>query len=116
MVLQIRLNRQVEHLERDAPKVNRFLVNNMLCYGLFVGWHYSRGSMYDSEFWRYAREDVWPKRRMAAAPEAVDCAALSKFDEMLDLLNQPVIDKADWDRMCAVPLTSYAQMSQGLGI
>jgi len=116
MVLQTRLNRPIEHLERDAPKVNRFLVDNMLCYGLFVGWHYSRGSRYESEFWRYAREDVWPKRRTAAAPEAVDCAALGKFDEMLDLLNQPVIDKADWDRMCAVPLTSYAQMSQGLGM
>ena len=116
MVLQVRLNRAIEHLERDAPMVNRFLVNNMLCYGLFVGWHYSRGSRYDSEFWRYAREDVWPKHRTAAAPEAVDCAALGKFDEMIDLLNQPVIDKADWERMCAVPLTSYAQMSQGLGI
>jgi len=116
MVLQIRLNRPIEHLERDAPTVNRFLVNNMLCYGLFVGWHYSRGSRYDSEFWRFARQDVWPKHRTAAAPEAVDCAALSKFDEMIELLNQPVIDKADWDRMCAVPLTSYAQMSQGLGI
>ena len=116
MVLQTRLNRPIEHLERDAPKVNRFLVNNMLCYGLFVGWHYSRGCRYESEFWRYAREEVWPKRRTAAAPEAVDCDALSKFNEMLDLLNQPVIDKADWDRMCAVPLTSYAQMSQGLGI
>ena len=116
MVLQIRLNRPIEHLERDAPMVNRFLVSNMLCYGLFVGWHYSRGSRYDSEFWRYAREDVWPTHRTAAAPEVVDCAALSKFDEMIELLNQAVIDKADWDRMCAVPLTSYAQMSQGLGI
>ena len=116
MVLQIRLNRPIEHLERDAPTVNRFLVNNMLCYGLFVGWHYSRGSRYDSEFWRFARHDVWPKHRTAAASDAVDCAALSKFDEMIELLNQPVIDKADWDRMCAVPLTSYAQMSQGLGI
>ena len=43
------------------------------------------------------------------------CAALRKFDEMIELLNRSVIDKADWDRMCAVPLTSYAQMSQGLG-
>ena len=34
---------------------------------------------------------------------------------MIELLNRPVIDKADWSRMCAVPLTSYAQMSQGLG-
>ncbi len=70
----------------------------------------------ESEFWRHARQDVWPKHRTAAAPEAVDCDALGKFDEMIELLKQPVIDKADWDRMCAVPLTSYAQMSQGLGI
>ena len=115
MVLHIRLNRPVETLERDAPVVNRFLVNNMLCYGLFVGWHYSCGSQYDSEFWRNARDHVWPQHRMAAHPDVVDCTALEKFDDMIELLNRPVIEKADWNRMCAVPLTSYAQMSQGLG-
>ena len=115
MVLHIRLNRPVEHLERDAPTVNRFLVSNMLCYGLFVGWHYARGSRYDSAFWRHARDVAWPRHRKAAAPEAVDCTALAKFDGMLKLMRQPVIDRADWDRMCAVPLTSYAQVSQGLG-
>ena len=115
MVLLIRFNRPGEHLERDAPVVNRFLVNTMLRYGLFVGWHYSAGSRYDSEFWRYARDTAWPKHRTAADPEAVDCDALGKFDAMIGLLNRPVIDKADRDRMCAVPLTSYAQVSQGLG-
>ena len=115
MVLHTRLNRSPEHLERDAPVVNQFLVNNMLCYGLFVGWHYSCGSRYDSEFWRHARDRAWPQHRQAAHPEVVGCAALGKFDEMIELLNRPVIDQADWDRMCAVPLTSYAQMSQGLG-
>ena len=87
----------------------------MLRYGLFVGWHYSCGSRYDSDFWRYARGHAWPKHRKAADPEVVDCDALRKFDEMIQLLNQTVVDKADWERMCAVPLTSYAQMSQGLG-
>ena len=116
MVLKMRQNRPAEHLDRDAPAVNRFLIDNMLRYGLFVGWHYSRGSVYDSEFWRYARDRAWPRFREAADPEAVDCAALSKFDEMIELLNRPVIDKADWDRMCGVPLTSYAQMSRGLGV
>ena len=116
MVLHMRLNRRPANLEGDAPVVNRFLVNNMLRYGLFVGWHYSCGSRYDSEFWRYARDEVWPRHRTVAAPEAVDCDALGKFDEMIELLNRPVVDKADWDRMCAVPLTSYAQMSQGLGV
>jgi len=115
MVLFLRFNRPSEHLERDAPVVNRFLVDNMLRYGLFVGWHYSAGSRYDSEFWRYARDRAWPKHRTAADPEAVGCDALGKFDDMIGLLNRPVIDKADRDRMCAVPLTSYAQVSQGLG-
>ena len=115
MVLQMRLNRSVEYLERDAPVVNRFLVNNMLCYGLFVGWHYSCGSRYDSRFWRHARDHVWPQHRKAADPRVVDCAALRKFDDMIELMNRPVIDKSDWNRMCAVPLTSYCQLSQGLG-
>ena len=115
MILHMRLNRPVENLERDAPVVNRFLINNMLCYGLFVGWHYSCGSRYDSGFWRHACERVWPRHRKAADPEAVGCAALGKFDDMIELMNRPVIDKEDWNRMCAVPLTSYAQMSQGLG-
>ena len=115
MILQTRLNRPVEHLERDAPVVNRFLINNMLCYGLFVGWHYSRGSKFDSAFWRHARDNAWPQHRTAAAPGAVDCNALQKFDEMLELLKQPVIGESDQNRMCGVPLTSYTQMAQGLG-
>lgn len=115
MVLHIRLNRAIEHIDRDATVVNRFLVNTILRYGLFVGWHYSCGSMYKSEFWDFAREHVWPKHRNVADPKQVDCNALTKFDEMLQLLKSPVIDKADWHKMCAVPLTSYAQISQGLG-
>ena len=115
MVLQTRLNRPTENIERDAPVVNRFLVNNILGYGLFVGWHYSCGSSYESAFWRHARDHAWPRHRKAADPEVTGCDALRKFDEMLELMNRPVIDKEDWNRMCAVPLTSYAQMSQGLG-
>ena len=115
MVLQMRLNRSIEHLERDAPVVNRFLINKILCFGLFVGWHYACGSTYDSEFWRYARNHAWTQYRKAADPEVVGCDALRKFDEMMELLNQSVIDKADWDRVCGFPLSSYAQISQGLG-
>ncbi len=115
MVIQTRLNRSVEYLERDAPVVNRFLVKTMLCYGLFVGWHYSCGSVYDSEFWRYARDHVWPKHRKAVDPNLVDCDAIQKFDEMIDLINRSFVHETDWNRMCGVPLTSYVQMSQGLG-
>ena len=115
MVLHMRLNRSIETLEGDSPLVNRFLINNVLCNGLFVGWHYSCGSRYDSEFWRHARDHVWPQYRKATDPKDVDCTALLKFDEMIELMNQPVINKADWDRRCGFLLTSYSQMSQGLG-
>ena len=115
MVLRTRLYRRAESVERDAVAVSRFLVDNMLRYGLFVGWHYSRGSKYDSEFWRYARDRAWPRYRQAADPEAVGCDGLHKFDDMIELLNRPVIDREDWYQMCGVPLTSYAQISQGLG-
>ncbi|MDE0309559.1 MAG: tryptophan 7-halogenase [Acidiferrobacterales bacterium] len=115
MVIHTRLHRSIDHLERDAPVVNRFLIKTMLCYGLFVGWHYSRGSVHDSEFWRHAREHIWPKHRKAAAPGLVDCDALDRFDDMVELISQPTIDEVDWNRMCGVPCTSYLQMSQGLG-
>ena len=116
MIFKARLDRPVEYFERDAPVVNRFLINNMLCYGLFVGWHYSRGSKYDSDFWVHARDRAWPRFREAVDPDVVDCTALRKFDDMIELMNRPVIDKADWNRTCGgVSLTSYAQMCQGLG-
>ena len=115
MVLQIRLNRPIEHLERDAVVVNRFLINNVLRSGLFVGWHYSLGSRFDSEFWRYACDQAWPQHRDVVHPDAVGCDALRKFDGMFELMNQAYIDQADWHRRCGFPLTSFAQMAQGLG-
>ena len=116
MVLHMRLNRSVEHLERDAPVVNRFLINYILGTGLFVGWHYCCGSKYDSAFWRHARDEAWTRYRGTVVPGAVGSTALQKFDEMIELMNQPVIDEADWNRtLYAFRLTSYAQMAQGLG-
>ena len=115
MVLQIRFNRPIEHLERDVVVVNRFLINNVLCSGLFVGWHYALGSRFDSEFWRYARDQAWPQHRNVVHPDVVGCDALRKFDGMFELMNQAYIDQADWHRRCGFPLTSYAQMAQGLG-
>ena len=114
MVLKMRFERPLEMHERDVQPINRFLINHILCSGLFVGWHYSCGSIHDSEFWRHARDVAWPRHRAAADPAQVGCSALSKFDEMFELLRQPYIDKADWERRCGFLLTSYAQMTQGL--
>ncbi len=115
LILQMRFARPLEYLQRDVQMVNRFLVSSMLRYGLFVGWHYSAGSVFDSKFWRYARDFAWPKYREAVNPELVDCDALNKFEDMIELVSQPVIDEAKLSRMCGVPLSSYAQMFRGLG-
>ena len=115
MILHMRLNRPIEHLKNDAPTVNRFLINTVLRYGLFVGWHYACGSQFDSEFWDFARDKVWSRHASVADPSNVNCDALERFEEMLRLLESPVIDRDEWHKTCAVPLTSYAQISQGLG-
>ncbi len=115
MILQTRLHRPVERIEHDTPTVNQFLVKNMLYYGLFVGWHYHRGSKFESAFWRHARDYAWPQHRDAAAPEIVDCDALQMFDEMLYLLKQSEVDKSDHNQAYGFSLGSFIQMSQGLG-
>ena len=115
MVLQMRLNRPIEFLNGDAPVVNSFLINTMMGYGLFVGWHYSCGSRYDSEFWKFARDTVWPRHLELTCPDADGSRAFQKFDGMFELLKQPVVDKADWEKHCGAPVSSYAQTSQGLG-
>ena len=115
MVLQFRCNRPHEYIERDARVVNRFLVNNMLCYGLFVGWHYSCGSVFESDFWRYARDQAWSCYRQATATDVVDCGALQEFDEMMEIVSRSDNDPANLNRNCGVPFSSYVQMYQGLG-
>lgn len=32
-------------------------------FGVFVAWHYSQGSVHDTAFWRYARDEAWPRHR-----------------------------------------------------
>ena len=115
VVLHVRRSRGVERLDQDAPVVNRFLVNNMLYFGLFVGWHYGCGSKYDSRFWRHARDRAWPAHRKALDSGAVGVAALRSFDEIIEVAARSVLDEADWKRTCGFPFSSYYQISQGLG-
>ena len=115
MVLTMRQNRPVEYWDSDVKAINNFLINRMLGFGLFVGWHYSCGSKYDTEFWRYAKQRIWPKHRINPDPENKEINALSKFDAMLDLLKLPVIDEKELTRHKILPVSSYAQISHGLG-
>ncbi len=115
LVLRMRFHRPAEYVQSDAPVINRFLVTDALAAGLFVGWHYCCGSKYDSAFWRNARDRVWPNYREATDPLVVDCSALRKFDEMLEVVDAKTPDPADWERQCAFfPVSSFAQMAHGL--
>ena len=115
MILQMRLNRPVEYFEKDAKTVNRFLVNTMTEYGLFVGWHYSCGSKYNSDFWQYAQKTVWPRHVEQNNFNVIGSKSLEKFYNMFELLKQPVLAKEDLERSCGFPLSSFAQLSHGLG-
>lgn len=115
MVLKMQQNRPVEYWNSDVKVINNFLINRMLGFGLFVGWHYSCGSKYDTEFWRYAKQRIWPKHRLNPDPENKEINALSKFDAMLELLKLPVIDEKELTRHKILPVSSYAQISHGLG-
>ena len=115
MVLKMRQNRPVEYWDNDVDAINNFLINRMLGFGLFVGWHYSCGSKYDTEFWRFAQQSIWPKHRINPDPENKEFNALSNFDATLDLLKLPVIDEKELTRHRILPISSYAQISHGLG-
>ena len=116
LVLRMRFHRPAEYAQRDAPAINRYLVGDALAAGLFVGWHYCCGSKYDSSFWRNARDRAWPNHRGVADPLVVECSALRKFDEMIELVAALNPDPADWERRCAfIPLSSFAQVAHGLG-
>ncbi len=116
LVLRMRFNRPADYVQGDASAVNRFLVSDALAAGLFVGWHYCCGSIYDSAFWRNARDRAWPNHREAADPRLVGCSALDKFDEMIELVGEQSPDPAHWERRCAfIPLSSFAQVANGLG-
>ena len=116
MILHVRLNRSVKHLEarsaggQSISRQQHALLRPVPWVGTIPvapGTTVNSGATLTTRRGRVTAA--------AADPGVVGCAALDNFGEMIDLLKRPVIDRADWHRMCAVPLTSYAQMAQGLG-
>lgn len=115
LVLRIRQNRPPEYMDRDIENVNNFLISIMFGLALFIGWHYICGSKYNSEFWRFARDKAWPQHRTGTSFGSGYNNALSKFEGQLELLKQPVINQADLNPQGFLPITSFAQISHGLG-
>ena len=82
-ILNTQLSGSAERLETYAGLVNQLLVRFAWRLGVFISWHYSLGSVYDSEFWRYAREQAWPRHLDRVLDSTIDSAAESRLFEAL---------------------------------
>ncbi|MEO8036203.1 MAG: tryptophan 7-halogenase, partial [Acidobacteriota bacterium] len=100
----------------------------VLCNSLFLAWHYSRGSRWDTPFWHYARAGVDRARRSEVAKEYLD--EMAEFVEAGRALPARAMaeceDQAQWDREVYPLLRLYrpfgnfselnfAQVGHGIG-
>ncbi len=103
-VLDHRLSEASDRMEACAKLTNDFLVRLAWRFGLFLSWHYSRGSTYDSRFWRFARDEAWPRRVDQAPDSPVDAATEARrFEDLVDDTTGP-----DPGRRSGSSATSYA--------
>jgi tryptophan halogenase len=58
-IIPRRLRRPRISVEDDAVVINRHLMRRSWRYALFISWHYASGSIYDTPFWKFAREHAF---------------------------------------------------------
>jgi tryptophan halogenase len=73
-----------EGLDKESQEeiFNRRLNEEMQRIALFIGWHYSNGSIHDSDFWKQSREHYKYMRQTLIGDSIV-----AEFDEWLSTLN-----------------------------
>ena len=73
-----------EGLDKESQEeiFNRRLNEEMQRIALFIGWHYSNGSIHDSDFWKQSREHYKYMRQTLIGNSIV-----AEFDEWLSTLN-----------------------------
>ena len=104
----------------SAEEINRLLVQFAWRFGVFIGWHYSRGSVYDSAFWRYARDEAWPRHRVGLGEPVVDSEAESSHLERRVELATKFIQEGgrtpSAEPYALFYMPSFIRMTRGLGI
>ena len=118
-ILNHRLSEPAERMEARARLVNQFLVRFAWRLGVFISWHYSLGSVYDSAFWRYARTRAWPRHLDPIDDSTIDPSAESRiFEGMVEFATRPGGGKnpdSGPKRYAAFPVTNVLNVAAGLG-
>ena len=103
-----------------ADEINRLLVQFAWRFGVFIAWHYSRGSVYDSPFWRYARDEAWPRHRVGLSEPVVDSEAessqLKRRIELATKFLQEGGRRPSADPYALFYMSSFVRMTRGLGL
>ena len=73
-----KLNTRERLNENDIKTLNRYLFNYTRKLSFFVGWHYAKGSRFETKFWQFAKVNF---KQEIEKPENRDI--LSQFDQYL---------------------------------
>ena len=89
-------------------------------FGVFISWHYSQGSKYDTPFWRYAKQEAWPRHVRPRERPVVD--AETEAGELARRIGLAARCLRNGGRRPAVEpyalfyMSSFMRMTHGLGI
>jgi tryptophan 7-halogenase len=104
---------------RNLETLNRFLFRYGQKIGLFVGWHYSQGSRFQSAFWDFARENFQRQRELMPDPAVTAdfdhfIASASRYSSFAEF---PSGLGDDGRSLFGIwPLASFVEMRCGLGL
>ncbi len=92
--------RRNRHNAEDLKTFNTYLLKTIMRISVFVGWHYSMGSRFKSEFWRYAQG------RARSVPEILPASSVDlktqwkKVTDAVSHLPHPFEDQIDFQHVC----------------
>lgn len=119
-ILNHRLSELAERGRGYAALVNQWLVRNTWRLGVFISWHYSQGSTYDTAFWKHAREEAWPRHLAPVHDPAINAATESRL--LHDLIDRAIGQRDGGSEprpairgYAGFHLKSFRNMAGGLG-
>ncbi len=120
-LIQVQIDVILNAAQESAPEeINRILVRFAWQFGVFISWHYSRGSKYDTPFWRYAKQEAWPRHVRRRERPVVD--AETEAGELARRIGLAAECLRNGGRRPAVVpyalfyMSSFMRMTHGLGI
>ena len=117
-ILDYRLSRPSQRVVADAAVINKFLVRFAWRLGVFISWHYSRGSIYETAFWRHARDEAWPRHQDTGLDRSIDLAAeVRLFNRFVEVGREGGARAAAFRKAyAAFKSDSFIELARGLGL